>query len=127
LEANDAEHYIAALRHFRSRHHQLNGIYLVHDGGSSHIAQATNDYFAGCDAWWHSRLTPARASWLDQAELLNHAFGRRYLKRGSWTSREAYIEHVMASWREYNRLYAHPFDWTWTNRKMRQWYTRHTT
>ena len=125
LEANDAEHYVAALRHFRGRHHWLNGIYLVHDGGSSHIAQATEDYFARCHAWWRPRLTPARASWLDQAELLNHAFGRRYLKRGSWPSREAYIEHVKASWQEYNRLYAHPFEWTWTNRKMRQWYTQH--
>src|SRR5271157_394329 len=88
LEANDAEHYVAALRHFRRRHHRLKGIYLVHDGGSSHIAQATRDYFARCHAWWRPRLTPARASWLDQAEMLNHAFGRRYLKRGSWASRE---------------------------------------
>jgi hypothetical protein len=125
LEANDAEHYVTALRHFRRRHHRLKGIYLVHDGGSSHIAQATKDYFAGCYAWWRPRLTPARASWLDQAELLNHAFGRRYLKRGSWPSRGAYIEHVMTSWQEYNQLYAHPFEWTWTNRKMRQWYAGH--
>jgi len=127
LDANDAKHYVAALRHFRRRHHWLNGIYLVHDGGSSHIAQTTKDYLATCDSWWHPRLTPARASWLDQAELLNHAFDRRYLKRGSWTSREAYIDHVMASWQEYNRLYAHPFEWTWTNRKMRQWYAQHAT
>jgi DDE superfamily endonuclease/Homeodomain-like domain len=127
LGANDAEHYVAALRHFRRRHHWLNGIYLVHDGGSSHIAQATKDYFARCDAWWRPRLTPARASWLDQAELLNHAFDRRYLKRGSWASRGAYIEHVMASWQEYNHLYAHPFEWTWTNRKMREWYAQHAT
>ena len=127
LEANDADHYVAALRHFRRRHHWLNGIYLVHDGGPSHIAQATKDYFSGSDAWWRPRLTPARASWLDQAELLNHAFSRRYLKRGSWTSRTAYIEHVMAAWHEYNRLYAHPFEWTWTNRRMRQWYAQHAT
>jgi hypothetical protein len=31
----------------------------------------------------------------------------------------------MASWQEYNRLYAHPFEWTWTNPKMRQWYAQH--
>jgi hypothetical protein len=96
LDANDAEHYVAALRHFHWRHQWLNGIYLVHDGGSSHIAQATKDDFARCDAWWRPRLTPARASWLDQAALLKHAFERRYLKSGSSTSRRAYIEHVMA-------------------------------
>lgn len=127
LEANDAEHYVAALRYFRRRHHWLNAIYLVHDGGSSHVAQCTKDYFARCHTWWRPRLTPARASWLDQAELLNHAFGRRYLKRGSWASRAAYIEHIMASWPEYNRLYAHPFEWTWSNNKMRQWYAHHAT
>ena len=122
LEANDAEHYVAALRHFRRHHHRLQGIYLVHDGGPSHIAHATREYFASCHGWWRPRYTPTRASWLDQAELLNHAFGRRYLKRGSWASRGAYIEHVMSSWPEYNQLYAHPFEWTWTNQKMRRWY-----
>lgn len=127
LEANDAEHYIAALRYFRRRHHWLNGIYLVHDGGSSHISQITRNYFATCHAWWHSRLTPAHASWLDQAELLNHAFDLHHLKRGSWPSRQAYVDHVTAAWQEYNRRYAHPFDWTWTNSKMRQWYARHVT
>jgi hypothetical protein len=127
LEANDAENYVAALRYFRSRHHWLNAIYLVHDGGPSHIAQSTKDYFARCHTWWRPCLTPARASWLDQAELLNHAFDRRYLKRGSWASRVAYIEHLMASWPEYNRLYAHPFEWTWSNHKMRKWYARHAT
>jgi len=125
LEANDADHYVSALRHFRRHHHWLNGVYLVHDGGPSHVSQTTKDYFAGCHAWWHPRLTPARASWLDQAELLNHAFDSRYLKRGSWVSRGAYIDHVMASWPEYNRLFAHPFEWTWSNRKMRRWYAEH--
>jgi DDE superfamily endonuclease len=126
LEANDADHYVAALRDFRSRHRGLKGIYLVHDGGPSHIGQTTRDYFADCHDWWRPRLTPARASWLDQAELLNHAFDLRYLKRGSWSSRAAYIDHVLSSWPEYNRRYAHPFEWTWTNHKMRRWYAEHT-
>ena len=26
---------------------------------------------------------------------------------------------------EYNRRYAHPFEWTWTNQKMRQWFAEH--
>ena len=77
LEANDSDHYVAALRHFRSRHHGLKGVYLVHDGGASHIGQITRDYLATCHGWWRPRLTPARASWLDQAELLNHAFDLR--------------------------------------------------
>jgi hypothetical protein len=125
LEANDADHYVAALKHFRRSHRWLDGIYLVHDGGPSHIGQTTTDYFAACHGWWRPRLTPARASWLDQGELLNHAFNGRYLVRGSWSSREEYIAHVNLAWPEYNRLYAHPFEWTWTNQKMRRWYAEH--
>jgi hypothetical protein len=125
LEANDADHYVPALMQFRRNHRRLRGIYLVHDGGPSHISQTTRQYFATCRGWWRPRLTPTRASWLDQAELLNHAFDVRYLKRGSWKSRTAYIDHVVSSWPEYNQRYAHPFEWTWTNQKMRLWYVQH--
>ena len=126
LEANDADPYVAALKQFRRDHRWLRGIYLIHDGGPSHTGQITQDYRAACHGWWHPCSTPARASWLDQAELLNHAFDLRYLKRGSWASREAFIAHVMSSWPEYNRRYAHPFEWTWTAPKMRQWFAKHT-
>lgn len=119
LEANDADHYIAALKRFRRKHHKLRGIFLVHDSGSSHTADKTAGYFAEYHGWWCPRLTPAHASWLNQGELLNNAFGYRYLKRGSWTSREEYIAHVNASWPEYNRLYAHPFEWTWNSHRIR--------
>jgi hypothetical protein len=70
---------------------------------------------------------PADPSWLDQSELLNNAFGGRYLKRGSWPGRAEFIEHVRASGLEYNRLDAHPLEWTWTNQKMRAWFGRHST
>ena len=71
-------------------------------------------------------VTPARSSWLDQAELLIHAFGDRHLKRSSWSDRQEFIQHVADSWPEYNELYAHPFEWTWTNQKMRRWFARHS-
>ena len=125
LEQNAAANYVPALEEFRRRHRLLRGVYLIHDGGPSHISGVTAEYFAGCRGWWRPRLTPARASWLDQAELLIHAFGDRYLKRSSWRDRGEFIEHVSASWREYNELYAHPFEWTWTNQKMRRWFERH--
>jgi len=125
LGANDAAHYIPALRDFRRRHRALKGVYLIHDGGASHIAQATADYLKGCAGWWRPRLTPAHASWLNQAEMLVKAFGGRYFKRGSWTRREEFIEHVLASGPEYNQWYAHPFNWTWTNNRMRKWYAEH--
>jgi DDE superfamily endonuclease len=126
LPANDAAHYIPALRRFRQRHHQLRGVYLVHDGGPSHTAAKTADYFGDSAGWWRPRRTPAHASWLDQAELLVHAFGYHYFHRGSWASRQEFIEHVALACPEYNRLYAHPFEWMWTNHKMREWFAKHT-
>lgn len=35
-----------------------------------------------------------------------------------------YVRHGTA-WSEYNRLYAHPFESTWSNQKMRTWFARH--
>lgn len=125
LGANDAVHYTRALRQFRRRHRRLEGVFLVHDGGPSHIAAATTSYLTSCGGWWRPRLTPAHASWLNQAELLVNAFRGRYLKRGSWSGRDEFIDHVLASWPEYNRLYAHPFQWTWTNNQMRNWFAKH--
>jgi hypothetical protein len=125
LGANDADHYIPALEDFRRTHRRLKGVFLIHDGGPSHTAGKTTDYLAGSRGWWRPRLTPAHASWLNQGEMLNNAFGYRYLKRGSWSSRQEYIAHVEVSWPEYNRLYAHPFVWMWTNQKMRRWFAEH--
>lgn len=121
----DAGHYIRALRAFRRRHRHLKGVFVIQDGDPSHTAGDTAAYWSGCRGWWRPRFTPAHASWLNQAELLVGAFGHHYLKRGSWGSREEFIEHVLASVPEYNGRYAHPFEWTWTNQKMRQWFAKH--
>ena len=125
VETKDAAHYIEELERFRRRHHHLRGVYLIHDGDPSHTAGLTREYFRSCRGWWRPRFTPAHASWLDQAEILNNAFGYHYLRRGSWTSREEFIAHIAASWPEYNERYAHPFEWTWTNQKMRRWFAEH--
>ena len=126
IEAKNAKTYIEELKKFRRRHRDLRGVHLIHDGDPSHTAAATEGYLVGCHGWWRSRFTPVHASWLDQAEILLNAFSDRYLKRTSWRSRGEFIEHVEHAWPEYNRLYAHPFEWTWTNHKMRRWYADHT-
>ena len=125
LGANDAAHYIPVLRDFRRRHRRLKDVFLIHDGGASRIAGETTKYLKGSAGWWRPRLTPAHASWLNQAEMLIKAFRGRYLKRGSWVTRDDLVEHVLASWPEYNRRYAHPFKWTWTNAQMRKWFSEH--
>lgn len=126
LEKKDSLHYTKALTAFRRRHHRLDGIYLIQDGDPGHTAAATTAFFQHSHGWWQPRFTPVHASWLNQAELLNGAFEFHYLKRGSWRSREECMDHVRAAAPEYNRLYAHPFQWTWTNHKMRSWFEKHS-
>jgi transposase len=125
LASNDAEHYRPEVELFHQHHKELRGVFLIQDGGPSHIAGSTRRYFAESQGWWRPRYTPANASWLNQAEILIHAFKHYYLKRASWKSQEEFKTHVLASWPEYNHRYAHPFEWTWTNQKMRQWFAKH--
>jgi hypothetical protein len=125
FSSKSAEHYTEALRSFRRRHHHLRGVYLIHDGDSTHTGGCTPGYLSDYRSWWRPRLMPPDASWLNQAEMLLDAFELHYLKRGSWTSQEAIREHIAAAWPEYNRLYAHPFEWEWTIPQMKQWFAKH--
>lgn len=127
LAKNDHEHYLPELELFRRQHKELKGAFLIQDGGASHIAAGTRRYFAESQEWWKPRYTPANASWLNQAEILIHTFKHYYLKRASWKSQEEFKTHVLASWPEYNHRYAHPFEWTWTNQKMRRWFAKHAS
>jgi transposase len=126
LKANDHEHYVPELELFRKQHKELREVFLIQDGGPSHIAGETQRYFSKSHGWWKPRYTPANASWLNQAEILIHAFKHYYLKRKSWQSQEEFKTHALASWPEYNHRYAHPFEWMWTNHNMRQWFAKHT-
>lgn len=124
LKRKDAAHYQAALRRLRRRHPSWRGVYLIHDGDPSHTAHSTQQ-FLHSDPFWRVRQTPAHASWLNQGELLNRAFSRRYLRRHSFSSRAQMRQHLKESAPEYNRLYAHPFRWTFTAHKLQRWYQRH--
>lgn len=125
LEKNDGACLRAVLPQVLGDHRDARRIHLIWDNGSSHIAQETRDWLRGNAPHVRVLYTPAHASWLDQAELLLRAFAARYLQRGDWASRSEFIAHLNASWPEYNRLYAHPFTWSWTRSKMHAWVARH--
>jgi transposase len=127
LAKNDQEHYRPELELFRQQHPELKEVFLIQDGGPSHTGAGTQRYFAQSQGWWKPRYTPANASWLNQAEILIHAFKHYYLKRASWKNQEEFRTHILASWPEYNHRYAHPFEWTWTNQKMRRWFAKHAS
>ena len=46
LAKNDHEHYLPELELFHQHHKELRGVFLIQDGGPSHIAGATRRYFA---------------------------------------------------------------------------------
>jgi len=71
-------------------------------------------------------LAPFRQ--LRRVHLIWGSFKVRYLKRGSWASRQELMDHLYASMSEYNRLFAHPInDWSWTRRDLREWIRWKTT
>jgi transposase len=126
LEANDHAHFLRALGRLVRRYPRAQRLHLILDNGSSHIAQATQAYVAS-----HPRLrafyTPPHASWLNQAELLLRAFSDKYLQRFDSLSRQHLIDHLEASWPEYNRRFAHPFTWSWSCRDLYAWARKKAT
>jgi hypothetical protein len=126
LDRNDGEHLRAVLPELFEEHGDAQRVHLIWDGGSSHVAAATTAFLRSRYPHVRTLVTPPHASWLNQAELLLRAFSARYLDRGEWKSRDQLIEHLNASWREYNDLFAHPFTWSWTRQRMRRWVDRHS-
>ena len=91
------------------------------DGGSSHTSGETQNCLAELAPRVQVLLTPADASWLNQAELLLEAFSARYLQRGGWATRRAMIDHILKSRVEYNAYFAHPFAWHWSVQQFQFW------
>ena len=124
LDHNNGVCLRAVLPEVLAPYRTLRRVHLIWDNGPSHIAADTQQYLREQYPQVRSLLTPAHASWLDQAELLLRAFTERYLKRGDWRSRQLMVDHIATSWPEYNRLFAHPFAWSWTRHKMHAWIKR---
>jgi hypothetical protein len=125
LERNDSSCLRAVLPELLEEYAGSPRIHLIWDNGSSHVARETLHFLRHNYPHVRVLFTPAHASWLNQAELLLRAFGAHYLQRGDWASRSEFIAHLEASWPEYNRLYAHPFSWSWTRPKLHEWVARH--
>jgi hypothetical protein len=126
LDANDSEHLCPVLSEVFKSHRRAKRLHLIWDNGPSHVSETTRNFLHDYQPWLRVLFTPARASWLNQSELLLRGFDERYLKRGSWCSRHALIDHLMNSCDEYNRLFASPIEWSWTRRKMREWVEQQT-
>lgn len=124
LDANNGECLRAVLPELFRQHRRARRIHVIWDGGSSHVARETRAFLRNYPKV-RALVTPAHASWLNQAELLLCSFSAHYLQRSSWASRREMMEHLDASWPEYNRLFAHPISWSWTRARMHAWVDRH--
>jgi transposase len=120
LEGNDHRQFLGALGRLARRYPRATRLHLILDNGSSHIASATQGYLANHPRW-RPLYTPPHASWLNQAELLLRAFSDKYLKRFDPHSQADLMDHLEASWPEYNRRFAHPFQWSWSCRDLYAW------
>lgn len=121
LDKNDGEHFRPAIRRLLHPYSWARRIHLIMDNGSSHISGDTTEFFDDLSPRVHVLLTPTNASWLNQAEALLEAFSERYLIRGSWCSRARMIWHILDSTQDYNRRFAHPFEWDWSCRAFLYW------
>lgn len=127
LDKNDSEHLCRALPKLLRPFRQFRRVHLIWDGGPSHMSAATAAYLQSYGPWLRVLFTPAHASWLNQAELLLKSFEVRYLQRGDWASCQDLIDHLNASVPEYNRLWAHPINWSWTRRDLHKWADKKTS
>jgi transposase len=125
LDSTDGEHLRAILPEVFRDHRRMRRIHLIWDGSPSHTAAETVARIRHDFPTVRVLFTPPHASWLNQAELLLRSFTAHYLNRGDWKSRAALVEHLSASWPEYNRLFAKPIVWSWTRQQMHEWVDRH--
>jgi transposase len=120
MDKNDHEHFLWGVRQVERCYAKARRLHLIIDNGGSHIAEETHRYFARRPRV-RVLYTPAHASWLNQAELLLRALTAKYLDRFDPESRQYLIEHLTLSVPEYNRRFAHPFEWSWTRRDLYTW------
>ena len=121
LDKNDGEHFRPALCRFLHPYGWANRIHLIMDNGSSHTSGDTTEFLNCLAPRVQVLFTPTNASWLNQTEALLEAFDERYLLRGDGCSRMIMIQHITDSTLDYNKRFAHPFDWQWSCRKFQYW------
>ena len=121
----DAEHYIRELRAFRRRHRGSKGVFLIQDGDPSHTAGRHGGVLVGLPGLVAAPLHAGPCLVAEPGGVADRSV-RVPLPEASVLEQPGGVHRAcVASGPEYNRLYAHPFEWTWTNQKMRQWFAKH--
>jgi hypothetical protein len=88
-------------------------LHLISDNAKSRTAPET---LAWMDAHpgrlvWH--FLPKHGSWLNQIEIWFSVLQRKCLTGGSWHDFDELKRHILAYISTYNRVWAHPYQWTY--------------
>jgi hypothetical protein len=106
---------------------QAKRVHYILDNDSTHVSAHTRQWLHAKQGRVRFHHTPKYASWLNQAEIGLHNFSTYYLRRRVWNKPEDFAPHVSESVRHYNREFAHPFDWSFTRNRFREWQNRCNT
>lgn len=114
-----------SLERLAHRYRHAKKLHVIVDNDSTHGGQPVDAALRASRGRLTLHYTPVHASWLNQAEILLSILSRKYLRTGSWPSRDALVHHLQRAVPEYNRLHAAPINWSFTRNAMRDWYERY--
>lgn len=105
-------HYSASLVEYVARRLDYNGD-LGKKGKSGILkSKETRKAFLSDDSHKiYFLYTPKHCSWLNQIEIWFGILNRQLLKRNSYLSVEVLVQSILRFIEQYNRLFAHPFNW----------------
>jgi len=125
FERKSAVHFADSLERLAHRYRQAKKLHVIVDNDSTHGGQPVDAALRASRGRLAVHYTPVHASWLNQAEILLSILSRKYLRAGSWPSRDALVRHLRQAVPEYNRFHATPINWSFTRNAMHDWYDRY--
>jgi len=112
IPKNDSLNFIETLELLDEKYKDARRIELILDNGSSHTSKATREWLLTHSKRFAAHYTPTHASWLNQAEMALSSFTRKYTKGLVVAERQQLVDRIHAGIPDYNKRYAHPFDWS---------------
>lgn len=92
-------------------------IHIVLDNLNTHMGDEIDDWLQSKKGRVVLHYTPFHGSWLNQVEIWFSILKRKCLKRGVFTSTDDLKHEMLRFVGLWNRYYAHPFNWTYTEEK----------
>ena len=114
-----------SLERLAHRYRQATKLHVIVDNDSTHGGQPVEAVVRASRGRLALHYTPVHASWPNQAEILLSILSRKYLRDGSWPSRDALVRHLRQAVPEYHRFHAAPINWSFTRNAMHDWNDRY--